>query len=640
MFAAAEKGHAKAAEALLDGGANANARGDVPLRTPLHLAAIAGHVETAKCLVAHEADVDAPEAGLGRTPLHLAAIAGHDEMAAYLRECGADESKKDIHGLTPERAAAILRERDKRELVAAADAGVPFDPRAVVRLVSFGLGDNGYGYGGALNAFAVGDGSLVVTAAHCAAAVTEPAEYGVLMKPLLASPHLGEIVEAEVIATNASKDIALLRAPWKDHPAFALATEEEMEAADELVVAAFPPGDDPCATPSMEVFTERLPVLKISKFGMMSPVQGIALGCAKFVGPGWSGSPVLIPDNGKVAGLIAFHHLHEIGEQVVEHRVWGAKVKSIRWLMRRNALAKEMEAEARPSTAPADAQAGFEAVFDWLMTLRWRDDDRGLKEAEHYVKLRPDSPYAHLFLGVSAHRQYVKKSYDEELKSLAERSFTKALELAPENILARGFRASLCLTAKNEKEALAEIEKVLAVEPKNLHARTIKLLALTEMKSEEAETVGRALTEEAPWNPHSWFLLAGALRALEMHEEAVKAAREAVDRDPCNVSMYHGRLADTWAKSGRVDLAEAYLKQRMEESPDSPYWWFCLASILADHCPDRIDEARAALAKAESMEGSGSWSHRALDELREKLRAAEHPRTDDVPTTTIAAGTD
>ena len=84
---AASEGHTEIAQALLDNGADIEARGSSGY-TPLHWAAQNGQTEIAQALITARADVNARDRS-GVTPLHWAAQKGHTEIAALLHNAGA-----------------------------------------------------------------------------------------------------------------------------------------------------------------------------------------------------------------------------------------------------------------------------------------------------------------------------------------------------------------------------------------------------------------------------------------------------------------------------------------------------------------------------------------------------------------------
>ena len=88
MYAASVSGHTEVAQALIDAGANVNARTN--MLTPLHFAAWKGHTQTARMLVAKGADheelaqVDIESCGKSRVPLHGLVVQLHEDNLEHL----------------------------------------------------------------------------------------------------------------------------------------------------------------------------------------------------------------------------------------------------------------------------------------------------------------------------------------------------------------------------------------------------------------------------------------------------------------------------------------------------------------------------------------------------------------------------
>ncbi|RYP66170.1 hypothetical protein DL771_007946 [Monosporascus sp. 5C6A] len=96
---AAENGHKKIVQLLLDKDAEANAKDNYG-RTPLSRAAGKGHREVVQLLLDKGAEADAKD-NYGRTPLSWAAENGHKEIVQLLLNIGAEADAKDNYGGTP-----------------------------------------------------------------------------------------------------------------------------------------------------------------------------------------------------------------------------------------------------------------------------------------------------------------------------------------------------------------------------------------------------------------------------------------------------------------------------------------------------------------------------------------------------------
>ncbi len=99
MFAAAH-GRVNIVKALLEAGADVNARSDVHDSTAVMLAAGNGHVDVVKVLLEAGADIEERDRA-GRTTLAFAAGLDDVEIVKILLDAGADVNAKDGLGTTP-----------------------------------------------------------------------------------------------------------------------------------------------------------------------------------------------------------------------------------------------------------------------------------------------------------------------------------------------------------------------------------------------------------------------------------------------------------------------------------------------------------------------------------------------------------
>jgi pentatricopeptide repeat protein len=115
--------------------------------------------------------------------------------------------------------------------------------------------------------------------------------------------------------------------------------------------------------------------------------------------------------------------------------------------------------------------------------------------------------------------------------------------------------------------------------------------------------------------------MAGILRTLGKHEEAVAAAQQAVTLHP-DLS-FQPRLADTLARAGRLDESERTYKEMLRDHPDRAKYWFWYTEFLVEHRPQRIEDAREAFSKAQTPNTDWSVLPKELEDLRAKLDAAD-----------------
>ena len=185
-------------------------------------------------------------------------------------------------GLTRSQATALAEVAKTRPLELVTAQPRSFDPRAIVLLPPLHRLPGVTRTGWASTGFAIGDGTLIATAFHCVETCHQRARNGVLANPLVISPYYGDVREAKIVAVDLDADLAILRAPWASHPAFALANDAEFMEAKELA-AVGRPTSRMGRLPALET----IPVLKLDP---ASKSDTYVVGAVRHAGPGWSGS--------------------------------------------------------------------------------------------------------------------------------------------------------------------------------------------------------------------------------------------------------------------------------------------------------------------------------------------------------------
>jgi tetratricopeptide (TPR) repeat protein/S1-C subfamily serine protease len=615
LFTAAAEGHPRAVEILLESGADPNARSDPGelVQTPLHAAAIEGKLETARLLLNRGAEVNTQSDRHHITPLYLAVIAGHNSVAALLLERGADAALTDIYGQTPASAAAVLAERKTRRLIEAGGGRIGFDPRAIVVMPYLGFSLDRRSYRGNRLAVVIGDGSLVVTAAHCLDDFIEAREKSTLARPLVISPYFGDLFEAEIVGVDTATDVALLKVKWDGHPALALAEEEDFSLATELLVAGYPLSEE-AEGRSVRIPTvsaERLPVLQI---GGSAERNQIILGGARFIGPGWSGAAMILPDNGRLAGIFGSKEDLSTDDLVVLQNRMGGSARAIRALI--DAYEKKIHKPPNSWRSIKNAAEASSIALEWLNAQAGRPPVECLQAAERLVKLRPESALAHWLLAISA---------DSNNASAAEKEFREAVRLAPESLLIRASYGAFLDQQKRAREALAELDVAERLEPANQYVNALQLKILENFNPEQAQEFGRRLVKEHSKNAVFWFHYAGALRRLGRTDEALEAAQSAVRLAPEELFWYRGRLADLLAGCGRIEEADACYIELLRRDQQSAVFWLWYAEFLARRQPERQDDLRRALNRCEALNLPPRVPQTAIDQLRAKLRDSAGP---------------
>lgn len=466
-------------------------------------------------------------------------------------------------------------------------------------------------------AFAIGDGTLLLTAAHCVVDFKGSSRQAVSTDIVVVSPYYGDVYDFDIVAIDKQADVAILRASWRSHPAFLLATEQELAAAKSLLIAGRPQSD--CI--SADIRTELLPVSGVDE---SAPSRAISLKGTRLVVPGWSGSAMLVPGTNRVAGVLT-----QLGRRSVE-RGWfsrssrstamGCSIRPILSLLREHGL--ETAALGRPADVEAipDAEHAFSLVMSYFQGLWEKDPGKCKTAALELTRLRPDSVQAHLLAAaVALVAEGDARGPTREQFDLAESSYQRALEIDPNHAHAHASYGSLLLARGRSAEALAQCDAALAVDPND---RLALFNRLTLIPPAQYRAAAERLVAVDPNNPLYWFHYGDALLRLGEMDAALQAAQRAVDLDPNG--LFYGGLANVLAGLGCLDEAELCFK-RMAERCGCDSCWYRYAGFLAEHREGKYAEAMKALKTAESKNPSGRIRPRDIDMLRMQLLEKTSP---------------
>lgn len=505
-----------------------------------------------------------------------------------------------------------------RELVYASQAIDGFCSDAVVVLGNFGRREGAISVIQPRVAFAIGDGTLLVTAAHCVGDLYDDEQQAVSHEVIVVSPYYGDIFTFEVVAVDKKADLAILKAPWDGHPALELGSEEDLDAAKEIIAAGYPP---PVLKNSPEKVHTKEPI-KLSrkvwseKMGFRrrkgkKTKYAIVLDSTRFIGPGWSGSAMVLPETGKVVGVVCNLFIKHgragikifgmplfQGKGVMTTReASGCSIRSIRDLLKRHGLEAAADRKPVEFKPVKNAKHAFSTALKYIEAHLNRKFDTSLTIAQKLVDLRGESPQIRLLLAESAYYCYTADSSKKELRDTAEINFKEALRLDPNSAHSHAMYANYLLHIKRNDESLAETAAALANDPNNQLAMVTQMRLLTNSETEKAEKLGARLTAKYPNMAHYWFSYSSVLSTLERYEESLEAAEKAVKLRPDG--KYQGRLGQALLRVDRYDEAEKNIKLMTKNCGCQRCWWR-YGHFLVKHRPEKLKEAEKAIKTAES----------------------------------------
>jgi len=643
----ANVGRPEVIEMFLDQGADVDIRTtDSQEVTPLYYAAQYGQEKAARILLSHHADVNARDKMYGFTPLHLAVMRGDEAMTQLLVSYGADESIRDVFGLTPGEWHSRMKEIREKRLEEAREKEHHFDPRAILIMVCMGGPDNRLCSHS--QAFCIGDGTLLITTAHSASHFVSSKMERRGNSAIVFSPYYGDAFEAEVVAIDQEHDVAILRAPWKSHPALALAKSKDLEKLSELLITGHSSRKkrEEISDIVQEFLINQIDIIKgilnrtpkkdkertrddidfsrnarVERFSLVKDFpdeknRQLLLAGARFIAPGWSGSPIIISEDNIVIGCV--NATDDITEEL--DGAIGANVRSIRSLLEEKGLLQIAEANRQVKDAPEDADKAFSLLLEWIESYERDDDVLAFRELREFVSLRPASVQGRLFLAYSAYHIYEMNTFREEYKTLADENFREALKLAPQSpTVHTGYGYFLRRTERFE-EALVELNKSRELESKNDYNHRNLIRTLNELKPEEAENICRDYIQQNSDNDIFWRELALVLEKREKYQEAFQAAQKAIDLFPDQYYWVWQAQARALTLLGKIEEAGNFYRRILLQEPDRYYFWYHYCKFLIENQPQNKSEAVWALDRAESLyKPEEGPRYKDLRELREKM---------------------
>ena len=433
--------------------------------------------------------------------------------------------------------------------------------------------------------FAIGDGTLVVTAYHVVAEASAEGQHRMLGVVKIVSPYLGQCSYAQVVAVSKQHDLVMFKVPWKGHPAFELADDRELLQAADLetigmvsIVSAIPAEFDRPFPPSFSVGRA---ILEIDFVAVRQQVpQFISLAGRAQLGPGWSGAPMILPGTRKAAGCFVRLNKSVSDGQLTSQ---GPALAQARRLAAEN---DQLQSLAAPESLLAREADGYQVARLFLQAhkaLVRNDYQKASTRTEELLTLRPQTPIFHI---LAAQLQEKQEDYKK-----AEAYYRSALELDSETPTIRMMYGQFLLQ-RDPNRALDTLEGLWEYERMR---PWLALIMWNDLQREQIiddhhiQLLQEALTVE-PGNAYLWFNLGAAQLQLGQTDEGFESMTRAVDLFPERGSL-RGQLARLLEDAGRLDEAEGHFRRLLQIEPGNAVVHVWLARFLSRHRPEAREEA-------------------------------------------------
>jgi tetratricopeptide (TPR) repeat protein len=150
-----------------------------------------------------------------------------------------------------------------------------------------------------------------------------------------------------------------------------------------------------------------------------------------------------------------------------------------------------------------------------------------------------------------------------------ENALLKGIAANPRSINLHLILADYHMRQKRMVEAVADMKKVIGIEPDNLRYRTsLARLYWESGKAQEAAEVLKAITAANPQKEEAWIYAGGFYLQYKKHEEAEREFKAGIQQNK-NSFKIRFALSELYANTGRMDQAVTILKECLGLSKES-----------------------------------------------------------------------
>jgi len=471
--------------------------------------------------------------------------------------------------------------------------------------------------------FVVGDGTLILTAEHCIDDFLKPSPPSSSRRLFAISPYYGDMFPVEILAYDDIADVAILKAVWPSHPAFALAEPNSLQSGDTSFIPSIPPFKNDQQQINTDFMFEQLTVDRIDH---QEPDKAILFVKDGLIKRGWSGSPILLQDTQQVTGVMCQIRGHKktiaLFFKKTVLKAAGCHIQSILKLAQANHL-DDLVLALPPAASPdiPDSAVVFGHIQDAFSALVGHDLPTALTHIQEAADKRPNSAYLHLWLAhIASAQEHETEDEEEALLQLAYASLDTALALAPEDPHILAVNGSIFNKRHKPDLARQYSQAALNQDPNNALALYTQLL-LSMNDPNQAVIYGQRLTAIEPNNTMAWFHTSMALLNDRRPEEALLAAQRTVALDPNG--LIREPLAKALAALDRIEEAQVEF-EFMTRKCTCANCWFRYASFLLNDQSDHVEAAQLALDTARTAKKRNGMIDRKLDVLQIRI----HKQTD------------
>ena len=259
-------------------------------------------------------------------------------------------------------------------------------------------------------------------------------------------------------------------------------------------------------------------------------------------------------------------------------------------------------------------QSSLVKATDYVRSADW---DKANVEIRNVLQIDPKNAQAYFISGqVADGKRDFQRAYG---------SYLKAVELKPDHLEAKVGLARIYLLAGEIDKSDKAVAEVLAVDAKNLGARTLQA-ALLARKNDVPGAIAQAkalIAEQAVAPVETSMLLAGLYTNQGHTADALAVIEAALKGDPKNLALLQvaAQIAGSSTDAAMFQKAVAYLRQSAEQSPKNIDLWNAWALHHTRH--NELDLAESVLRASVKAEPEDSQRKLVLLDFLSSRRGQE-----------------
>ena len=444
------------------------------------------------------------------------------------------------------------------------------------------------------NGFAIGDGSLIVTAHHVVFDHSSAGEHLMLAPVTVLSPYLGEAYHGEVIAADEDLDLAVLEVSWKGHPSLELAGDQEIIMAAGLKTIRLAYAEEAVSVAPKHSFTcdglFESDTIGVDIVGVRNRVpRFVQLVRAGRLKHGWSGAPMILPDSAKVAACFTKlgRNTGQVPKARKKNRARGPALAQLKRLLGAHAYAAVQARTPIPSTEHSpdgNAKQAFQAACNATALQKPGSYAQVLEPAQAVIELRPDSPMGYEYMAFAlAHMDRKDEAKVFYGQALERKPASAALQLYYSQFLSEMGQADQAMEILQGLKSRAVLQDCVCIGMVNVLAKQGRFERCSQLLDETLLA--------NPRNAHLWQQKAGCLAQSQGLDIGVAQCLEKTVALRPEVGPLRGNLAQLLEQLGEFDRAEYHYRELLGIEPNNPVVYVWLAKFLAKHRPAAQAEA-------------------------------------------------